>query len=383
MKIFYVYYSLTTVGGADRVITEKANYLAENGHEVAIVTTSQNGREPSFPLSPRVRLINIDIDFDRQYRYNIIMRACIYFVYMRRYKRALTRLLRIEKPDIVMTTLGRDMEFLTSIDDGSVKIGESHVAKEYSRNFHLLEQRGGIYKLVAHHYRRKQEKAVSKLAALVLLTEHDADSWKGITDTYVIPNSLPFYPELSSGCDNKSVLCVGRLNEQKGYEYMVEAWEMVCKRHPDWTVNVYGEGEEECRLREMIARKGLEKSFLIHKPTKNIMEKYLESSIYAMSSRFEGFGMVLIEAMACGVPCVSFDCPYGPADIISDGEDGFLVGYKNSKALADKICFLIENEDTRKQMGRKAKDNIRRYSRERVMKMWTDLFEAELLRAKG
>ncbi len=378
MKIFYIYYSLTTVGGADRVIVEKANYLAENGHEVAIVTTSQNGREPFFPLSPKARMISIDIDFDRQYRYNTVLRACIYFIYMRRYKRALTRLLCEEKPDIVITTLGRDMEFLTSIRDGSVKIGESHVAKEYSRNFHLLEQRGGIYKYVARHWRRKQEKAVSRLAALVLLTGHDAASWQGTARTYVIPNSLPFYPGQSSACENKNVICVGRLSEQKGYEYMIEAWESVSKRHPDWTLNVYGEGEDEGRLREIIAGKGLERSFVIHKPTKNIMEKYLESSIYAMSSRFEGFGMVLIEAMACGVPCVSFDCHYGPADVIKDGEDGFIVRYLDSKELADKICFLIENEETRKLMGRKARENIRRYSRETVMRKWTDLFEKVL-----
>ena len=159
---------------------------------------------------------------------------------------------------------------------------------------------------------------------------------------------------------------------------MIEAWESVSKRHPDWTLNVYGEGEDEGRLREIIAGKGLERSFVIHKPTKNIMEKYLESSIYAMSSRFEGFGMVLIEAMACGVPCVSFDCPYGPADVIKDGEDGFIVRYLDSKELADKICFLIENEETRKLMGRKARENIRRYSRETVMRKWTDLFEKVL-----
>lgn len=108
------------------------------------------------------------------------------------------------------------------------------------------------------------------------------------------------------------------------------------------------------------------------------MEKYLESSIYAMSSRFEGFGMVLIEAMACGVPCVSFDCPYGPADVIKDGEDGFIVRYLDCKELADKICFLIENEETRKLMGRKARENIRRYSRETVMGKWTELFEKVL-----
>ena len=112
----------------------------------------------------------------------------------------------------------------------------------------------------------------------------------------------------------------------------------------------------------------------IHEPTSEIIAKYQESSIYIMSSRYEGFGMVLLEAMACGIPCVSFDCPYGPSDIIHDGEDGFLVKHLDTTALAERICYLIENPEIRKEMGEKAKRNIKRYSRENVMAQWTELF---------
>ena len=110
----------------------------------------------------------------------------------------------------------------------------------------------------------------------------------------------------------------------------------------------------------------------MNNPTDHIMEEYLKSSIYVMSSVFEGFAMVLLEAMSCGLPCVSFDCPYGPRNVITDGEDGFLVEYLNSQALADQICNLIENEELRKRMGSNGRRNVLRFSRETIMPQWVD-----------
>lgn len=381
MKIFYIYTALTTKGGADRVVIEKANWLARQGHDVAIVTDSQMGRDPAFQLYQKVRLIDLFIDFGKEYGHILLLRAWWYFILMRRYKKALCALLYKEKPDIVITTLGREMDFLPYIKDGSVKIGESHIARNYSRNFHLMEQKGGVHKLLAKIWRRKQEKDVSHLDGLVLLTRQDAESWRDVTRTYVIPNSLPFYPDRISKCDNKRAICVGRLNEQKGYEYLIDAWSIVAKKHPDWRLDVFGAGEIKTELQQMINSKGINMSFILNEPVSNIMEEYLESSLYIMSSRYEGFGMVLIEAMACGVPCVSFDCPFGPSDIISNGEDGYIVEYLNSQALADGICKLIEDEELRKEMGRKGRTNVLRFSREHVMQQWVDLFDS-LLKGK-
>ena len=339
------------------------------------------GRDPAFQLYQKVRLIDLFIDFGKEYGHILLLRAWWYFILMRRYKKALCALLYKEKPDIVITTLGREMDFLPYIKDGSVKIGESHIARNYSRNFHLMEQKGGVHKLLAKIWRRKQEKDVSHLDGLVLLTRQDAESWRDVTRTYVIPNSLPFYPDRISKCDNKRAICVGRLNEQKGYEYLIDAWSIVAKKHPDWRLDVFGAGEIKTELQQMINSKGINMSFILNEPVSNIMEEYLESSLYIMSSRYEGFGMVLIEAMACGVPCVSFDCPFGPSDIISNGEDGYIVEYLNSQALADGICKLIEDEELRKEMGRKGRTNVLRFSREHVMQQWVDLFDS-LLKGK-
>jgi glycosyltransferase involved in cell wall biosynthesis len=174
--------------------------------------------------------------------------------------------------------------------------------------------------------------------------------------------------------DNKKVLMVARYNDAKGYHYMVEAWQKVYQRHPDWILNVYGSGELHNDVVRLIQEHHLSNSMILHEPVDNIMEQYLDSSIYVMSSRYEAFPMVLLEAMACGVPCVSFDCPWGPRNIIRHGEDGLLVDYLDSQALADGICRLIEDASLRKQMGAKAHQNIQRFSQDAVMQQWGELF---------
>lgn len=374
MKIFYIYTALTTKGGADRVISDKANWLAEHGYDVTIVTDTQLGREPVYPLVPEVKLHDLEIDFGKEYGHCLLLRAWWYLRLMKKYKKALSDYLIKEAPDIVISTLGRDMDFLTELSDGSIKIAESHIARKYSRNFHLMEQKGGIHKWLAKYWRKKQEECVKKLEGLVLLTQQDAVSWQDVTKTYVIPNSLTFYPQDSSTCENKQAIVVGRFNEQKGYDYLIGAWSLVHKRHPDWKLNVFGEGELKSEMESKIEEEGISDSMILNNPTSDIMKKYLESSIYVMSSRFEGFPMALLEAMACGIPCVSFNCPCGPSDIITEGVDGILVEYLNTEQLAKQICGLIENESERKRMGKMAKLNIERYSRDNVMSLWEDLF---------
>lgn len=376
MKILYAVESVNLPGGYDRIIIEKCNYLAEHGHNVIICVSSHALAQPYYPISDKVQVVDLHIDFHSQYGHNLLYRAWVYFSLMHRYKKELKKLLFSVHPDVVITTLGREIDFITDIDDGSRKIGESHIAKDFVRNLHLMEQRGLIYRMIARYWRKKIDCKVKKLAALVLLTQHDADSWKGLTQTVVIPNSLPFYPQQGSSCDNKQVIFVGRLNEQKGLEYLVDTWTKVNKNHPDWILHMYGEGEQKHMLLQMIKEAGLERTIIVHQPTPMIMDKYLESSAFLLTSRFEGLPMVLIEALACGLPVVSFDCPWGPADIIRDGEDGFLVEYLNTDEAAQRVCQLIENPILRKKMGAQARTNIQRYDRDVVMKQWIDLFNS-------
>lgn len=374
MKILYAVEAVNLSGGYDRVIIEKANYLAEHGFDVIITVASHALAEPCYEISEKVRLIDFGIDFHQQYGHHLFYRAFIYFVMMRRYRRALKELLFFERPDIVITTLGREIDFITKIHDGSVKIGESHIAKNYVRNLHLMEQNGFVHQMIARYWRWKMDKLVKQLDALVLLTQHDADSWNGLTKTVVIPNSLPFFPEKPSTCNQKQVIFVGRLNEQKGLEYLIETWERVHQKHKDWILQIYGDGEQRDLLLHLIREAKLEDAVVVNQSTRQIMDKYLESSIFLLTSRFEGFGMVLIEAMACGVPVVSFDCPWGPADIIKNGEDGFLVEYLNTTEAAEKVVQLIESPELRMKMGIRARENVQRYGRNTVMKQWIELF---------
>ena len=374
MHILYIYAEITIKGGTDKVLVEKANWLINHGYEVTIVTEAQMGRPLSFDLDDKVRLVDMGLDFNKQYSKGTLERFFVYCSLMKKYKRRLKKTLLELHPDIVITAMGRSLSFLSSMKDGSVKIGESHTTKKHLRSLHLMEEKGGAFRLVAKYMRWKMCRNVSKLNALVLLTEKDAEDWKDITNTIVIPNPLSFYPKEAAKLENKQVIMVGRYNDAKGYDYLIPAWEIVHQRYPDWTLNVYGSGELHDDVCGWIDERNLEDSIILNEPTDEIMDKYLDSSICVLSSRYEGFSLVIIESMACGVPVVSFDCPNGPRTIIKDGEDGLLVEYLNINSLVDGICMLIHDEALRKRMGEKARSNVLRYSKDSIMQQWVGLF---------
>jgi len=216
------------------------------------------------------------------------------------------------------------------------------------------------------------ERLAQKFSRFVVLTEANKQEWQSLKNIEVICNPLSFYPEKTSTCTTKTVICVGKISYQKGQDLLVSAWDQVWKKHPDWKLELYGYANEDFLTTDALTQKNIH-HFL---PEKNIMEKYLHSSIYVMSSRYEGFGMVLIEAMACGVPCISFNCNYGPADIISAEIDGIVVDKENTTILAREIVRLIENESLRKEMGENAKRNVERFLPVKIVQQWDDLFKS-------
>lgn len=364
------------MGGVDRVLINKANYLADTlGYDIYIITDSQCGKPTVFPLSPNVHHIDLEINFNEQYKYGIIKRFVFYKKQMKEYRKKLEQQIKTIRPNFVISTCGRDLDFLTEIKDGSKKIGESHIARQYCRNFHLMEAKGGIYKLVANYWRKKQERAIAKLDAFVVLTKHDAESWEPVKKAEIIPNPLSFTPKEQSKCTEKRIISVGRLTEQKGYERLIEAWSKIANKYPDWVVDVYGEGEQKEWLKKLIIDYNIGDSFTIYPPTSNIQDKYLESSIYVMSSRFEGLPIVLLEAISCGLPCISFDCPHGPSEIIENGKTGILVENGNVEKLTEAIEELIIHEEKRIKMGKQAHISSQRYSHENIMKLWINLFD--------
>lgn len=374
MHILYIYAEISIKGGTDKILVDKANYLVNHGYDVTIVTESQMGKPLSFKLEDKVCHIDMGLDFGKQYTQGSFRRFMTYSSLMRKYKSRLKKVVDRQRPDIIISAMGRSLSLLSKIDYDGIKIGEAHTTKPHLRSLHLMEQRGGIFKVIAKYMRWKMCRYASQLDALVLLTPNDAEDWKSVVKTFVIPNPISFFPKVSAELVNKQVIMVGRYNDAKGYDYLIPAWEIVHLRHPDWALNVYGSGELRDQVKEWIRERHLETTIIMHNPVDNIMEKYKDSSICVLSSRYEGFSLVILEAMSCGVPVVSFDCPYGPRNIIKNGEDGILIEPLNYQALAEGICQLIENKSLRMQLGANARENVLRFSQDSIMEQWEDLF---------
>ena len=215
---------------------------------------------------------------------------------------------------------------------------------------------------------------VRQLKRFVVLSHEDAAEWTELDNVTVIYNPLPFFPQQQSDSTPKQVIAVGRYVPQKGFDRLISAWSIVSKQHPDWMLRIYGDGMRE-QLQKQIAELEIASSCILEHSTPNIADKYCESSIFVLSSRYEGFGMVIIEAMACGVPPVSFTCPCGPRDIINDGVNGLLVENGDIEGLAEKICYLIENEEIRREMGLQARIDVERFRIEQIAGQWNFLFE--------
>lgn len=376
-RIAYCTPSLYIAGGVERVLTTKANYLADVlGHEIFIILTDGKGKAPYYPLSPKVKVIHLDINFEELWHLSFLRKIPVYLRKQRIFRKRLAQTLMEIKPDITVSLLRREINFITSIKDGSRKVGEIHINRDNYRNFKTTDN--NLFKrMFAYLWDKQLVGKLKKLNAFVVLTEDDRRKWVELSQVQVIPNPLPFYPETASNCLAHQAIAVGRYSHEKGFDRLAEAWKIVSDRHPDWTLHIYGGGDSTA-LADEVRRMGMEKSLILHGPTDNIVEKYTESSLFLLSSRFEGFGMVIAEAMACGVPAVSFDCPYGPRNIIRHNEDGLLVPDGDIQGLADKICYLMEHEEVRKSMGEKARKNIMRLKEENIMAQWEKLFDEVL-----
>lgn len=373
-KIVYCTPSLYIPGGVERVLTTKANYLADvAGYDITIVLTDGKAKESYYPLSPKVKIIQLDINFEELWHLSFFKKIFVYLKKQRIFKKRLTDTLMELRPDITVSLLRREINFLTSIKDGSKKVGEIHVNKTNYRNFES-NNTNIIKDYFAKWWMNMLIKKVKKLDRFIVLTNEDKEKWHEISKTEVIPNPIPNLSPDIGNLKNKKVIAVGRYTYQKGFDLLIEAWRIVIEKHSDWTLNIYGSGETKA-FQEQIIRLGIEKNCKLNGPTSNINEKYEESSILAFSSRFEGFGMVLLEAMSCGLPCVSFACPCGPKDIITDGKNGYLVEPENVEALAERICHLIEHEELRKEMGKAARKRAEDFQEDKIMQKWVDLFE--------
>ena len=374
MKIIYCIHSIYNPGGMERVLLNKVKYLVEKkGWEIMIVTTDQHSRPPFYPFPDGIRMIDLGVNYSEDNDKNVFAKI---FGYLRRrklHKARLTEVLCREKADFVVSLYPSESSFIPSIKDGSKKILELHFCKF----FRLQYMRGGLIGLIDKFRTWQDERIVKKFDKFVVLTEEDKENWGELENIEVIPNASLAMFDKCSDLSAKRVIAVGRLDYQKGFDRLVKAWEIVRNtgQFNDWRLDIFGQGEWHDMLQDMIDARGLTDCLKLNRPTNDIGKEYAESSLIVMTSNYEGFGMVLVEAMSCGVPAVAFDCQCGPRDIVRHGERGLVVKNGDIDGLAEAMMTLMKDDKLRKRMGEEAKKVVETFSEAKVMDKWVRLYE--------
>lgn len=373
MKIIYCTHSTCNPGGMERVLLNKVTYLSQlPGWEVAVVTTDQHQRPPFYPFPEKVRMTDLGINYSEDNEKGAWKKITGYLRKRKEHKRKLTALLLKEKPDIVVSLYPSESSFIPDIKDGSRKVLELH----YCKFFRLQYGRKGLLGWIDKLRTRQDEQIVRRFDKFVVLTNEDRGYWGDLPNIEVIPNAAMHVSDAYSDVMNKRVIAVGRLDYQKGFDRLIQAWELVqhTGKFTDWKLDIYGQGEWQEMLQQMIDKAELQNTVCLNRPTKQIGEEYVKSDMLVMSSNYEGFPMVMIEAMACGLPVVSFDYKCGPKDIIQTGINGLLVPNGDIQALADAMMKVMEDEAYRKMLSQNARKVVDTYSEQAVMSQWIRLF---------
>lgn len=373
MKIVYCLNSIREAGGIAKVTAVKANALAEVPGNEVFVCVSDHSEDQPYRLSSKVKLVDLNIDYykdDWKSKWHVLKGIV---VKRRKHRKALKEVLNKINPDIVISVGLCEKYFLPEIKGTAKAVREIHSSKNY-RN--MLAD-GLLSKLKAnvlniYDYRW----AIKKYDRIVVLTNEDQKlHWSDNKKVSVISNPLTFSSDTPFNLTNKTIITLGRLAYEKNHSSLIRAFAIVAKRHPDWTLKIYGEGSLKEILQKQIETMRLTDNVKLMGQTLTPIKVYEESSIFVLSSRFEGFPLVLIEAMECGLPVVSYDCPCGPKDIISDDDDGFLIECGNEESMADKINYLIEHPEKRREMGNAAQIKARNYALDNIIPQWMVLFK--------
>lgn len=376
MKIIYCMASVHSPGGMERVLLNKVRYLWEQGgNELTIVTTDQGGRPPFYTFPSGVKLVDLDINYTDDLNLPALQRIPSFLKRRRLHRKRLKAFLMAEKADIVVSLYPSESSFIPFIRDGSKKVLELH----YNKFFRLQYARSGLLGLIDRFRTWEDERIVRRFDRFVVLTQEDAGYWGALPNLQVIPNAALPVPETRWSPYSRRVIAVGRLDYQKGFDRLVKAWALLPSDLRDsWHLEIFGQGEWEVRLQELIRKRGVKESARVNAPTKEIFREYAASSFLVMSSHYEGFPMVLLEAMACGLPGVCFTFPCGPKDVIEDGKNGLLVPEGDIPALASAMERLMRDQALRERMSTAAREIIRTYSEEKVMQQWIQCFNSLL-----
>lgn len=322
MRLAYIIEKLSGIGGMERILIDKINYLAEHtANELVLVLIWHDKNDIAYPLNNKVKVVRLNVP-------NIPKLLSPKLLALYRFNKVIKRI----APDITVYVWTAAAFIAAHTSWKGKSIFESHQPLSTMKHKRIIKS------------------ASKNVDVTVCLTHGDALEFKGIAkSTEIIPNFTNFPKDATSDCKAKNVIFVGRDSKEKDIPRLKRLWNIVKEEHKDWTLT-------------------------FHHNTKDIVRAYLNGSILVMTSKFEGFSIVLIEAMSCGIPSVAFDCPYGPRDIINNGKTGFLIPYDDDQMFIDKLSLLMANEDIRIKMGKEAKLASSYYQPAPIMSQWLKLF---------
>lgn len=381
MNLLYCIPHLYNSGGMERVLTQKVNWLAAHtDYTITIVTTEPTPTGTPkcyFPLSEKVQVVELNIDFNADYTKPLLPKYCAHMRRMRAYKRALTEYIVQHGIELCISLGGKEIAFLRHLPCRT--IAEMHFAMDQRRQLIEANHKSLFWSLVGEVRTRQLVQAVKPLERLVVLTDADKAAWEkaGCTNVTVIPNpcSLDGQKVSIKSAKSKTILAVGRLHEQKGFDLLLQAWKPIEKTYSDWSLRIVGEGPKRAELEAQIESQSL-KRVVLAGATNNVLDEYEAASIFVLSSRYEGLPLALIEAMWFGLPCIAFDCPQGPAELLAE-DRGWLVPDGDIAELTAQIAYALSHPEEALKCAQKAQSFVQTtYSEAAIMPQWVQLIES-------
>ena len=381
MNLLYCIPHLYNSGGMERVLTQKVNWLAAHtDYTITIVTTEPTPTGTPkcyFPLSEKVQVVELNIDFNADYTKPLLPKYCAHMRRMRAYKRALTEYIVQHGIELCISLGGKEIAFLRHLPCRT--IAEMHFAMDQRRQLIEANHKSLFWSLVGEVRTRQLVQAVKPLERLVVLTDADKTDWQrsGCTNVMCIPNpcSLDGQKVSIKSAKSKTILAVGRLHEQKGFDLLLQAWKPIEKTYSDWSLRIVGEGPKRAELEAQIESQGL-KRVVLAGATNNVLDEYEAASIFVLSSRYEGLPLALIEAMWSGLPCIAFDCPQGPAELLAE-DRGWLVPNGDIAELTAQIAYALSHPEEALKCAQKAQIFAQTtYSEAAIMPQWVQLIES-------
>ncbi|MCZ8197318.1 MAG: glycosyltransferase [Flavobacterium sp.] len=373
MRILFTTDQIYLHGGIEKVMAEKANYFADVlNYEVYILTTEQKGYEPCYFLSNKIKRVDIGVNYIRFISYFHPKNISKIPFHFKQWKKTISAI----KPDVIIScNYAFDFYWTPFFLRQIPKLKEFHS----SRYFEEIDRKNASFlkKMIF----LINDFIESKYTKLILLNDDEAQYYRS-NNLEIIPNPITINDDSVAILNNHKAIAAGRIAPVKGFEKAILAWKIVVEQNSDWELHIYGQGEKKYieSLQNLINENNLQKNVIIKNAVSNLDLILLDYSIYVMTSLTECFPMILLESLASGLPIVSFDCPHGPKNIITNNEDGFIVKNQDIIALSEKINLLINDHELRIAIGKKGKQNSYRFSKENVILKWQNLFNSLILK---